>query len=186
MMKLLSVVLVTVMGMVGLAQASLTDFPLGLTVMKWTAKGEGAAPPQELTLTIEGKPEGRYRTELTVTTEGTAAELGTFGFLGSALFVQAFGATLDLSALQVLIRRKDALKVGEDYALPGGTFRAKTKGNLAGVACLLGEYRALDRPNTMVELAFALTDPVYFLPLLRVVEGGKVTFEMVLTSYRRP
>ncbi len=168
------------------AQASLTDFPVGVTAMKWTAKGEASVPPQELILVVEGKGGGVYRTELTVRVEGSAADLGTFGFLGSALFVQAFGTTIDLNTLQVLIRRKEALVVGEQYSLPGGTFKAVRKGTIANVNCLIGEYRSVDRPAVVVELGLSLSDPVYFLPLLRVVDGGKVTFEMVLISYTRP
>ncbi len=168
------------------AQASLSDFPLGLTVMKWTARGAEGTLPQELIFAVEVKPDGIYRTELTVRSEGTAAELGAFGFLGSALFVQAFGTTVDLGALQVLIRRKEALTPGERYSLPGGTFQALRREEIAGVLCLVGEYRSADRPNTVVELAFALQDPVFFLPLVRVVDSGKLAFEMQLVSYTRP
>jgi len=178
--------LVFVWGGLALAQSTLTDFPLGITSMTWTTRGTGSAPPQELTLRVEGKPDNLYRIELLVAAEGTATDLGTLGFLGSALFVQASGAMIDLSALQVLIRRRDTLKVGEQYALPGGTFHAQAQTDISGVACLVGEYQAVDRPNTVTEIGFALTDPVYFLPLMRVWDGGKVTFEMVLTAYRRP
>ncbi|MFH1610116.1 MAG: hypothetical protein ABID40_05780 [Candidatus Bipolaricaulota bacterium] len=186
MTKWITFVLVLAWGGLALAQSALTDFPLGVTSMTWTTRGTGSAPPQELTLTVEGKPGNLYRIELLVAAEGTAADLGTLGFLGSALFVQASGAMIDLSALQVLTRRRDTLKVGEQYALPGGTFHARAQTDIAGVACLVGEYRAVDRPNTVTEIGFALTDPVYFLPLMRVQDGGKVTFEMVLTAYRRP
>ncbi len=178
--------LVLAWGGLALAQSTLTDFPLGVTSMTWTVRGTGSAPPQELTLRVEVKPDDLYRIELLVAAEGTAADLGTLGFLGSALFVQASGAMIDLSALQVLIRRRDALRVGEQYALPGGTFTVRTRTEIAGVACLVGEFRAVDRPNTVTEIGFALADPVYFLPLMRVRDGDRVTFEMVLTAYRRP
>lgn len=186
MTKLVSLVLALVWGGLAFAQSALADFPLGVTAMTWTTRSTGSAPPQELTLTVEGKPGNLYRIELLVAAEGTATDLGTLGFLGSALFIQASGAMIDLSALQVLTRRRDTLKVGEQYALPGGTFHARARTEIAGVACLVGEYQAVDRPNVVTEIGFALADPVYFLPLMRVRDGGKVTFEMVLTAYRRP
>ncbi len=135
---------------------------------------------------MEGKPGGLYRIELGVTAEGTPAELGTLGFLGSALFVQASGVQVDLSSLLVLSRRRETLRVGESYVLPGGAFLARERAPIAGVECLVGEFRPADRVGTVIEIGFALRDPVYFLPLMRVHEGDRVTFEMVLTAYSRP
>ncbi|MCX7751061.1 MAG: hypothetical protein N2320_05970 [Candidatus Bipolaricaulota bacterium] len=173
-------------GVVALGQGALEDFPLGVTAMTWRVKSSGLAAPQELSLRIEGKAGGQYRIELGVTAEGTAAELGTLGFLGSALFVQASGVQVDLSSLLVLARRRETLKVGESYVLPGGTFLAREKAPLAGVQCLLGEFRPADRAGTVIEIGFALSNPVYFLPLMRVREGDRITFEMVLIAYQRP
>ncbi|MCD5407836.1 hypothetical protein LR090_01035 [Candidatus Bipolaricaulota bacterium] len=55
---------------------------------------------------------------------------------------------------------------------------------IAGITCLLGEYETED--GRRVELGLALSDPVYFLPLLRVWEGEELAFEMLLTEYGRP
>ncbi|MBC7092983.1 hypothetical protein H5T53_03120 [Candidatus Bipolaricaulota bacterium] len=174
-------------GVVGFAQAALTDFPVGVTVMEWALRGGSPSLVQGLSLTVEAKADGRFKVVLGVASEGTAADLEALGFLGSSVFMQAAGANVDLSALLTLIRRREALKVGEDYALPGGVvFQARARADVAGVGCLIGEYRTADRPDTVVEVGLALTDPVYFVPLLRVTEGGTVTFEMVLTAYRRP
>jgi len=169
-----------------LAQGALEDFPLGLTSMTWEIASRDLSSPQELTLRVEGKPGGQYRIELVLAAEGTAAELGTLGFLGSALFVQASGAQVDLTSLLVLSRRRESLQVGQSYVVPGGTFVARERTAIAGVVSLVGEFRAADRAATVVEVGFALSDPVYFLPLLRVREEGKVIFEMVLIGYRRP
>lgn len=171
---------------VALGQGALEDFPLGVTAMTWRVTSVNLSSPQDLSLRVEGKPGGQYRIELGLTAEGTAAELGTLGFLGSALFIQASGVQVDLSSLLVLSRRRDTLRVGESYVLPGGTFLARAKAPLAGVECLLGEFRPADRAGTVIEIGFALRDPVYFLPLMRVREGDRTTFEMVLTAYKRP
>ncbi len=172
-------------GLFGWAQAEVQDFPVGKTEMVWTLAGLG--PAQELRLIVEGLPEGRFRVSMGLSLEGTAAELSALGFFGAPLLVQAMGTqTVDLSALSVLIRRREALRVGERYALPGGEFFVREQGDIAGVTCLLGEFRPADRADTLIEVAFSLSDPVYFLPLLRVRERGRTTFEMVLVAYRRP
>ncbi len=170
-------------GVLGLAQAEITDFPAGLTEMVWSLRGLG--PAQELRLAVEGLPEGMYRVTLSVSLEGAGPELSMLGFLGAPLSITAMGSQIDLSALSVLIRRREVLNVGERYALPGGEFYAREKGEIAGVLCLIGEFRPADRPDTVIEVGLSLSDPVYLLPLLRVKQGGRITFEMVLTKYQR-
>lgn len=169
-----------------LAQGSLEDFPLGPTSMTWRILSRDLSSPQELTLRVEASPAGQYRIELTLAAAGTAAELGTLGFLGSALFVQASGAQVDLSSLLVLSRRRESLQVGQSYVVPGGTFLVREQTTIAGVLSLLGEFRPADRTSAVIEIGFALSDPVYFLPLMRVREDATVTFEMVLVAYSRP
>jgi len=171
---------------VGWAQAELSEFPVGITTMTWTLRGKGLPAAQTLSLAVEGLPEGRYRVRLSVEAEGLPGELGVLGFLGSAVYIQAAGANLDLSALMTLIRRRQLLKVGEEYALPGGMFRVKEKTDIAGVSCLVGVYTQADAPSSPVELGLALSDPVYFLPLLRAYDEEEIVFEMVLTEYTRP
>lgn len=177
-------VLLLGLGGVGLSQAEIGDFPLGLTEMAWSLRGVG--PAQELLLTVEGLGEGNYRVSMAIHMEGTGPELAVLGFFGAPLLIQAMGTQVDLSSLNVLIRRREALRVGERYALPGGEFVAREQGEIAGVPCLLGEFRAADRPESVIEVGLSLRDPVYLLPLLRVRERGRVTFEMVLIAYRRP
>ncbi len=172
------------LGVMALAQAEISDFPLGVTEMAWSLRGAG--PAQELRLTVEGLPEGRYRATLALSLEGTGAELSLLGFFGAPLLIQSAGTQVDLSALNVLIRRREALVVGERYALPGGEFFVREKAEIAGVVCLLGEFRPAERPEAVIEVGFSLSAPVYLLPLLRVREGGRVTFEMVLSVYRKP
>ncbi|MEN3010064.1 MAG: hypothetical protein ABDI20_03650 [Candidatus Bipolaricaulaceae bacterium] len=185
MRRVLVLAVLGVFGVLGLAQAELRDFPPGRTEMVWALVGLG--PAQELRLSVEGLPEGRFRVHMALSLEGTAAELAVLGFLGAPLLVQAMGnPTLDLSALSVLIRRREALAVGERYALPGGEFLVRERGEIAGIPCLLGEFRPADRPETLIEVGFSLRDPVYLLPLLRVRERGRITWEMVLVEYRRP
>ena len=177
--------LLAVLSVLSLAQAEIRDFPQGKTEMVWVLTGFG--PAQELRLAVEGLPEGRFRVSLGLSLEGTASELSALGFFDAPLLVQAMGSqTLDLSALSVLVRRREALAVGERYALPGGEFFVREKGEIAGVLCLIGEFRPADRPETLIDVALSLGDPVYFLPLLRVRERGRTTFEMVLVEYRRP
>jgi hypothetical protein len=172
------------LGALGFSQAEISDFPWGRTEMVWSLRGAG--PAQELRLVVEGLPDGKYRVRLAVSLEGTGPELSMLGFFGAPLLVQAMGTQIDLSSLHVLIRRRAALAVGERYALPGGEFYARERAEIAGVTCLMGEFRSADRPEAVVEVGLSLSDPVYFLPLLRVRERGRVTFEMVLTEYRRP
>lgn len=185
MQRILAVALVGLWGLLCWAQAEVKDFPVGRTEMVWALTGVG--PAQELRLSVEGRPEGRFLVSMGLNLEGTAAELSVLGFFGAPLLVQAMGSqTLDLSALSVLIRRREALSVGERYALPGGEFLAREKREISGVVCLVGEFRPADRLETVIEVAFSLSDPVYFLPLLRVRERGRTTFEMILVEYRRP
>ncbi|MBC7098591.1 hypothetical protein H5T52_05675 [Candidatus Bipolaricaulota bacterium] len=172
---------------VGWAQAELADFPEGITTMTWRLKGKDLPAAQSLSLAVEGLPEGRYRVRLSVEAEGFPDELGMLGFLGSAFYIQSAGAGLDLGALMTLIRRRELLKVGEEYALPGGIlFRALEKIRVAGVDCLLGQYTQAGSEGSRVELGLALSDPVYLVPWLRVYEGEEIAFEMVLIEYKRP
>lgn len=171
-------------GLLGFAQAEITDFPLGVTEMVWSLRGLG--PAQELSLAVEGLPDGNYRVTLSLSLEGKGTELSMLGFLGAPLSIAAMGGQIDLSTLNVIIRRREVLNVGEKYALPGGEFYVREKAEIAGVLCLVGEFRPADRPDTVIEVGVSLAAPVYFLPLLRVNQGGRVTFEMVLTKYQRP
>lgn len=184
MRKLLCSLILLGVGVLGLAQAEISDFPLGKTEMVWSLRGVG--PAQELRLLVEGLGEGKYRVTLGLSLEGSGAELSALGFFGAPLLVQSMGTQIDLSALLVIIRRKEILNVGETYALPGGSFYVREKGDVAGVTCLVGEFRPAERPETVIEVGLSLKDPVYFLPLLRVRERERTTFEMVLVEYRRP
>jgi len=184
MRKLLLVLILLAFSVLGLAQAEISDFPIGVTEMVWSLRGVG--PAQELRLLVEGLGEGRYRVTLGLSLEGSGAELSALGFLGAPLLVQAMGTQVDLSALLVIIRRREILNVGETYAIPGGSFYVREKGDVAGVTCLIGEFRPAERTGTVIEVGLSLKDPVYFLPLLRVRERGRITFEMVLVEYRKP
>ncbi|RLE30052.1 hypothetical protein DRJ54_03510 [Candidatus Acetothermia bacterium] len=173
------------LGGLALAQADLSDFPSGTTYMAWRLSGGDLPSPQTLRLEVTGLEDGRYRVLLSVEAEGTPEELGMLGFLGSAAFVQSSGADVDFAALLTLIKRREKLEVGKEYALPGGViFQVQEETEIAGVTCLIGDYRTED--GHRVELGLALSDPVYFVPLLKVYEEGGVSFEMLLTEYRRP
>lgn len=177
--------LLLALGVLGWAQAEFTDFPVGRTEMVWTLRGFG--PAQGLHLVVEKSADGLLRVQMSLSLEGTAEQLAGLGFFGAPLLIQAMGSeTLDLSALSVLVRRREALEVGERYALPGGEFLARQKGEIAGVLCLIGEFRPAGRPETVIEVGLSLSDPVYLLPLLRVREGEKIAFEMLLVEYSRP
>lgn len=184
MRKLLGGLILLGVSVLALAQAEISDFPLGKTEMVWSLRGAG--PAQELRLLVEGLGGGKYRVTLGLRLEGSGAELSTLGFLGAPLLVQSMGTQIDLSALLVVIRRREILNVDETYALPGGSFYVREKGDIAGVTCLIGEFRPAERTETVIEVGLSLADPVYFLPLLRMRERGRVTFEMVLVEYRRP
>ncbi len=176
--------LVLGLGTVALGQAEITDFPGGLTEMVWNLRGVG--PAQELRLQVEGLADGKYRVTMSLSLEGTGTELSALGFFGAPLWIQAAGTQLDLSTLNVLIRRREVLNVGESYALPGGEFFVREKKEIAGVPCLVGEFRPAEKTETVIELGLSLADPVYLFPLLRVQERGRVTFEIVLVEYHRP
>lgn len=184
--KLVSLILSGLMvGLLALAQADLADFPQGTTYMVWQLSGADLGSPQTLRLEVTGLEDGRYRVVLSVEAEGTPEELGMLGFLGSAAFVQSTGTDVDLAALLTLINRREQLEEGEGYALPGGIiFLVRETAEIAGVTCLLGEYQS--GAGRRVELGLALSDPVYFLPLLRVWEGEELAFEMLLGEYGRP
>lgn len=179
-----SAILLLGFGLMAAAQADISEFPLGVTEMVWELRGAG--PAQELRLQVEGLAEGRYRVTLRLSFEGLGTELSMLGFLGAPLLIQGTVAQIDLSALNVLIRRREVLNVGETYALPGGAFFVREKGEIAGVVCLVGEFRPAERSDTVIEVGFSLSAPVYWLPLLRVQERGRVTFEMILSEYHRP
>lgn len=182
---LLAIAIVPGLGALAWGQAELSDFPPGTTIMAWELTGEELKAAQTLSLEVTGLEGGVFRVRLSVEAEGSPEELGMLGFLGSAAFVQSAGAGVDLGALATLIKRRQQLKVGGEYALPGGViFRVRETADIAGVQCLVGEYLAED--GQRVELGLALSDPVYFVPLLRVYRGEKVEFEMVLVEYRRP
>jgi len=184
--RILSAMAILAAGGVALAQADLSDFPLGTTSMAWRLSGSDVSAPQTLRLEVTGLEDGRYQVLLSVEAEGTPEELGMLGFLGSAAFIQSAGTNVDLAALFTLIKRRERLEVGEEYALPGGViFHVREEAQVAGVTCLIGEYQTEE--GRRVELGLALSDPVYFVPLLRVHgEGEAVEFEMLLVEYRRP
>ena len=185
MRKVVFVLSGLIVGSLALAQADLADFPQGTTYMVWQLSGADLGSPQTLRLEVSGLEDGRYHVLLSVEAEGTPGELGMLGFLGSAAFVQSGGTDVDLAALLTLIKRREQLEVGEEYALPGGIiFLARETAEIAGVNCLLGEYET--EGGRRVELGLALSDPVYFLPLLRVWEGEELAFEMLLSEYGRP
>lgn len=168
----------------GQTQAELQDFPLGVTTMTWELRGEEMLRPQVLRLVVDREGD-LFHVGLIVEMEGTAAELGTLGFLGSTALIQAMGASVDLSAISTLLRRREMLEIGEEYVLPGGVrLYVRERAAVAGVECLIGEYWTAGQE--LVEIALSLSDPVYFMPLLRVTAAGRVTFEMVLVEYSRP
>lgn len=185
MRKVVFVLSGLIVGLLALAQADLADFPQGTTYMVWQLSGADLGSPQTLRLEVSGLEDGRYHVLLSVEAEGTPEELGMLGFLGSAAFVQSGGTDVDLAALLTLIKRREQLEVGEEYALPGGIiFLTRETAEIAGVNCLLGKYET--EGGRRVELGLALSDPVYFLPLLRVWEGEELAFEMLLSEYGRP
>lgn len=184
MRKLVLCAILGSFALAGFGQAEIPEFPRGTTEMVWALRGVSLA--QELRLAVEGLGDGRYRVTLGLSLEGSGAELSVLGFLGAPFLVQSMGTQIDLSALLVLIRRREALGVGETYALPGGSFYVREKREIAGVTSLVGEFRPADRADRVIEVGLSLSDPVYLFPLLRVTERERVTFELILTQYRRP
>jgi hypothetical protein len=184
---LTALALVCAWGGGALAQAELDQFPPGLTLMTWTLSGLDVPTPQTLSLEIEGLPGDRYHIKMTMEAEGQAEELGTLGFLGSGWTLHTAGGSINLEALLTLIRRRHQLEVGKEYLLPGGgVFVAQRREEIAGVECLIGTYTTPEEPDTVVELGLALSHPVYFLPLLRVITAGEVTLQLLLVDYQAP
>ncbi len=167
------------------AQVDLKEFPAGTTEMTWQLSGRDVPPNQTLYLSVI-RVDDEFAVELRVSARGAAEELGLLGFLGSALGVQAPGTDVDLSVLSMVMRRRDVLRVGEDYQLPGGyVFRIREEAEIAGVLCLIGEF-GVAGGETRTELGIAVDDPVYFMPLLRITRRGELQMEMELIEYVRP
>ncbi|MGC9530578.1 MAG: hypothetical protein ACP5G2_08255 [Candidatus Bipolaricaulaceae bacterium] len=173
-------------GLVAMGQSDLTEFPPGTTVMAWSLQGQDVPREQMLRLAVESRATGEFRVELAVEAVGTPEELGALGFLGSAFYLQSAGTDLDLAIFLSLFRRREVLEVGEVYQVGGGQFHVERTAEIAEITCLVGSYRSPARPGAEVGLGIALSDPVYFPPLLRLTEDGRVTFHMQLVEYSRP
>ncbi|MFO8033863.1 MAG: hypothetical protein R6U88_01710, partial [Candidatus Bipolaricaulota bacterium] len=131
-------------GSCGWAQVELDEFPSGTTVMTWRLAGEDIPPEQTMTLRVTREAD-EFGVQLEVAARGTAEELGLLSFLGLALGIQVPGTEVALSVVSTDLLRPDILEVGEDYQLPGGrVFRVREQVEVAGVLCVVGEYREPD------------------------------------------
>ena len=173
----------------GLAQQSIEDFPLGTTAMVYEIVSGEYVEPVTLALTIEVLEDEIYRMNMSIGAEGTADQLGGFGFMFLGAGVSTGGGEdISYSALEALFDRSELLEEGEDYILPqGGSFTEIVAVEIASVWCLEGVLVDPDNSDVRTTVAFALTYPVYSSPRLTVQErvDGEwaTTFKMELVEY---
>ena len=172
----------------GLAQSELEAFPEGTTTMKHEIRGEDAGF-QTMELRVASLGDGTYTLSMLNEQTGSPDDLSSFGFIfGGSSISSGTGTSVDYSPLEALIDQRDRLQVGEDYLLPGGTeFTGIVAVDIAGVQCLEGSYIDPEDSNRRVNVAFALSQPTFFSPRLRVEElrdGAWVeTFIIELVEY---
>ena len=155
----------------GFAQSELEAFPEGTTTMRYEIRGEDAGF-QTLELRVTSFGDGTYTLSMLNEQSGSEDDLGSFGFIfGVSSVSSGAGTSVDYSPLEALMDQRDRLQVGEDYLLPGGTeFTGIVAAEIAGVQCLEGSYVDTEDNNRRVNVAFALSQPTFFSPRLRVEE----------------
>jgi hypothetical protein len=193
MMKRMSMIVALGLLAVGLgaaAQSDLSVFPAGSTRMSYQVTSEEMSQPQALQLTVTVHGDDTYTVQMSTEQTGTADELATgFGFIfGAARVSSGGGQDVSYSSLQALMDQRNRLQEGQNYLLPGGgSFVDITGVTIAGVWCLEGTLVDPADPNSRVTVAFALSQPVYISPLIRVEElrGGEwvETFRLELMEY---
>jgi len=172
----------------GFAQSELGAFPEGTTTMRYEIRGEDAGF-QTLELRVTSFGDGTYTLSMLNEQSGSEDDLGSFGFIfGVSSVSSGAGTSVDYSPLEALMDQRDRLQVGEDYLLPGGTeFTGIVAAKIAGVQCLEGSYIDPEDSGRRVNVAFALSQPTYISPRLRVEElrdGAWVeTFIIELVEY---
>ena len=172
----------------GFPQSELGAFPEGTTTMRYEIRGEDAGF-QTLELRVTSFGDGTYTLSMLNEQSGSEDDLGSFGFIfGVSSVSSGAGTSVDYSPLEALMDQRDRLQVGEDYLLPGGTeFTGIVAAEIAGVQCLEGSYIDPEDSDRRVNVAFALSQPTYISPRLRVEElrdGAWVeTFIIELVEY---
>ncbi len=169
---LLCAVAVSALAGSALAQADLDAFPTGTTKMVYNIRTEDVAQPQPLELSVTAHADGTFTVRMVTEGTGTKDELEAFGFIFGATRVSAgSGQDVSYSSLQALMDQRSRLEEGQEYLLPGGgSFTNITGGTVAGVWCLQGSLVDPNEPDTRTTVAFALSNPVYISPLIRVEE----------------
>ncbi len=171
------------------AQADLGVFPIGTTKMVYNIRTEdmGQAQPLELSVTAHG--DGTFTVRMVTESTGTKDQLAAFGFIFGATHVSSgSGQNVSYSSLQALMDQRSRLQEGQEYLLPGGgSFTSIAGVTVAGVWCLQGTLVDPNEPDMRTTVAFALSNPVYISPLIRVEElrsGQWVeTFSLELVEY---
>jgi hypothetical protein len=177
------------LGFAAFAQADLDAFPVGATKMVYNIWTEDVAQPQPLELTVTAHAGGTYTVRMVTEGTGTKDELEAFGFIFGATRVSSgSGSDISYSSLQALMDQRSRLQEGQEYLLPGGgSFVSITGVTVAGVWCLQGVLVDPDNPDTRTTVAFALSQPAYISPLIRVEElrSGQWTlvFSLELVEY---
>ena len=177
-------------GFAAAAQSDLDVFPAGTTTMAYRITSEDMSQPQTLELSVAVHGDGTYTVRMVTEQTGSEDELATgFGFIFVAASVSSGGGhDVSYSSLQALMDQRSRLQEGQDYLLPGGgSFVDITGVTIAGVWCLEGTLVDTTDPTTRVTVAFALSQPVYISPRIRVEEqrGGQwvETFLLELVDY---
>jgi len=187
-------VLTSILAIVGaellaVGQVDLSEFPIGSTRMVYAVRSEDLSEPQTMELTVTAYGDDQYKVRMVTESIGNEDELATgFGFIfGSASVSSGTGQDADYSSLQALMDQRQRLQEGQNYALPGADFVDIIGVEIAGVWCLEGTIVDDDDPDNRMSVAFALTNPVYISPRIRVLElqdGEWVeTFALELVEY---
>ncbi len=173
---------------VAFGQSDLAAFPVGATKMVYSIRSEDMARAMPLELTVTAFGDGTYSVRMVTEATGTEDELGSFGFMGGMTSVSTSGQSVNYASLEALMDQRSRLAEGQEYLLPGGgTFTSIVGATVAGVWCLQGEMVDPDEPGTRMTVAFALSNPVYISPRIRVEElrGGQwvEVFSLELVEY---
>ena len=169
----LAALLIVGLGMVGLAQSDLDQFPLGTTKMVYRVSAEDISESQTLELVVTSHEDGRYTVRMVTEQTGDEDELAAgFGFIfGAATVSSGGGHDVSYTSLEALMDQRSRLQEGQDYMLPsGGMFSEIVGVTIADVWCLEGTVVDEDDPNERLIIAFALTHPVYISPRIRAEE----------------
>ncbi len=169
---LLCVAMVLAVAGSAFAQADLDVFPIGTTKMVYNIRTEDMGQAQALELSVIAHGDGTFTVRMVTEGTGTKDELEAFGFIFGATHVSSgTGQDVSYSSLQALMDQRSRLQEGQEYLLPGGgSFTGITGATVAGVWCLQGALVDPNEPDTRTTVAFALSNPVYISPLIRVEE----------------